>query len=168
MANPPEWIPNRESACLLNWTDHLHKEAKRLFLQDGTHASLLFCFCKEPGLISINPVPPNIQHHQLDGAIMNAVSEHNLYGVIFIGETWTYFIKDKKDHTAFQLLDGEMNIADLNNEDKKEALIVRMESSEGDCLTYLDVVSRNGSEIAFKEGKAINEAQKWFQKAPQN
>ena len=162
MNDQPKWITNAESACIRNWTDNLHTEAKRLFNQDGTHGNFLFCFNKENGLVSVNPVPLNIDHDQLNAAIMNAVIEHNLYGVVFIGESWIYFIKEK-DHTAFQLLDGEMKVSDLNDEDKREALIVRMENSDGDCLMYLDEIIRDENGITLKEGKVARDAQmKWF------
>ena len=131
MNDQPKWLANEESACIKKWADNLHTEAKRLFNQDGTHGNILFLFNKENGLVSVNPVPPNVDHDQLNDSIMNAVIEHNLYGVIFIGETWAYFIKEN-DHTAFQLLDGEMKVSELNDEDKKEALIVRMENSRSE------------------------------------
>lgn len=164
MSDQPKWITNAESECILKWTEYLHEEAKRLFIQDGTHGNLLFCFNKEHGLVSVNPIPPNIDQDQLDTAIMHAVYEHHLYGVIFIGETWMYFIKEK-DHTAFQLLDGEMKVSDLNDEDKKEALIVRMENRDEDCLIYLDEIKRDENGVILKECKAIRGSQKkWFGK----
>jgi len=160
----PQWIANAESECIRNWTENLYAEAKRLFTQDGTHASLLFLFNKESGLISINPVPANVDHDQLNVAVENAVNEHNLYGVVFIGEIWAYFMKDK-DHTAFQILDGEMKVSDLNSEDKKEALMIRMENDEGDCLVYLDEIIRDKNGVILKECKTFRNAQtKWFRK----
>jgi len=162
MSDQPKWITDEESACIQKWTEYLYTEAKRLFTQDGTHANLLFCFNKENGLVSVNPVPPNIDHEQLNAAIMNAVKEHDLYGVVVIGETWMYNIKEK-DHTAFQLLDGEMTVSDLNDEDKREALMVRMENSEGNCLVYLDEIIRDGNGVSLKEGKKNRGVQKkWF------
>lgn len=162
MSDQPKWIPNEESACMQKWTDYLHTEAKRLFAQDGTHVNLLFCFDKEKGLVSVNPVPQNIEHDHLNAAIVNAVNEHNLYGVIFIGETWMYFIKEN-DHTAFQLLDGEMKVSDLNDEDRKEALIVRMENRDEGCCVYLDEICRNENGPTLIEGKANKSAQNtWF------
>jgi hypothetical protein len=162
MSDQPIWISNEKSACIRKWTDHLHTEAKRLFTQDGTHGNMMFSFNKENGLISVNLIPPNIDHDQLNDGIMNAVNEYNLYGVVFIGETWMYFIKEK-DHTAFQLLDGEMKVSDLNDEDKKEALMIRMENSDGDCLVYLNEIIRDENGHTLKEGKIIGNAQKkWF------
>jgi len=162
MIDKPKWIANAESECIRNWTENLHTEAKRLMVQDGTHVSLLFLFNKESGIISVNPLPPNIDHEQLNVAVMNAVNEHELYGVVFIGETWAYFVKEK-DHTAFQLLDGEMKVSDLNAEDKREALMVRMENSDGDCLIYLDEMIRDKNGVTLKESLVSENSQrKWF------
>ncbi len=162
MIDKPKWMPNAESECIRNWTKNLHKEAKRLLAKDGTHANLLFLFNKESGLISVNPVPPNVDHDQLDVAVKNAVNEHNLYGVVFICETWVYYMKEK-DHTAFQLLDGEMKVSDLNSKDKREALMVRMENGDGDCLVYLDEIVRDKNGITLKDGLVAESSQKkWF------
>jgi hypothetical protein len=164
MSDQPNWIVNQEIASMQTWIDYLHTEAKRLFAQDGTHANLLFCFDKENGLVSINPIPPNIDHEQLDIAFRNAVKEHNLYGIVFIGESWLYFVKEKKDHTAFQILDGEMKVSDLNDKDKKEALMIRMENRDGDSLTYLNEIKRDENGVTLKESKAIRGSQKkWFE-----
>lgn len=160
--NQPQWITNAELTSIQEWTDHLHAEAKRLFLQDGTHGNVLFLFTKEKGIVSVNLVPPNIDHEQLNAAIINAMHEHYLYGVVLIGETWSYFIKEK-DHTAFQLLDGEMRVADLRDEDKREALMVRMENRDGGCLIYLDEIIRDKDGVSLKECKIAKEdKQKWF------
>jgi hypothetical protein len=162
MSDRPNWISAEASASILNWTNFLHIEAKRVFNQDGTHANLMFSFSEEKGIVSVNLIPPNTEHDHLNEAITNAVIEHHLYGVVLIGETWMYCIKEK-DHTAFQLLDGEMKVSDLNNEDKKEALMVRMESRDGDCLTYLDEIIRNEKGHSLKEGEmALSKQKKWF------
>lgn len=162
MIDKPTWNPNAESESIRNWTKNLHKKAKQLLNQDGTHASLLFLFNKESGLISVNQVPPNVDHDQLNLAVEHAVNEHDLYGVVFIGEIWAYFMKEK-DHTAFQLLDGEMKVSDLNSEDKREALMVRMENSDGDCLVYLDEIIRYQNGVILKDRLVTGSSQKmWF------
>lgn len=162
MIDKPKWIPNAEAECIRNWTENFHREAKRLLTQDGTHVSLLFLFNKESGLISVNPVPPNVDHSQLNVGVKNAVNEHDLYGVVFIGEAWAYFVKEN-DHTAFQLLDGEMKVSDLNSEDKREVLMVRMENADGDCLVYLDEIIRDKNGVTLKDSLVDEGAQKkWF------
>lgn len=145
-----------------NWAKNLHTEAKRLLTKDGTHASLLFLFNKESGLISVNQVPSDVDLNELNLSIQNAIIEHDLYGVVFIGETWIYYMKEK-DHTTFQLLDGEMKVSDLNSDDKKEALMIRMENADGDCIVYLDEITRDKNGVVLKDG-LINESsqKKWF------
>lgn len=162
MLDNPKWIPNAESECIRKWTENLHAEAKRQMTQDGTHANILFLFNKESGLISVNLIPPNVDHGQLNAAVENAINEHSLYGIVFIGETWAYFMKEK-DHTAFQLLDGEMKVSDLNSEDKKEALMVRMENSDGECLVYLNEIIRDNNGVTLKDDLITQSSQKkWF------
>lgn len=158
----PEWVPNKESECIHKWTEKLHSEAKRMMLQDGSHVSLLFLFNKENGLISVDPIPPNVDPADVNKAIVNAVNDHNLYGVVLIAETWAYFVKEN-DHTAFQLLDGEMRVSDLNAEDRKEALLVRMENRDGQSLIYLNQIIRDNNGVSLKDCSANKSSQtKWF------
>lgn len=162
MTDHPKWIPEAESECMRHWAEYLHREAKRLMTQDGTHACMLFLFNKENGLISVDLVPPNTDGNQINEAVAHAVYEHGLYGVILIGETWSYFMKEN-DHTAFQLLDGEMKVSDLNAEDKKEALMLRMENGDGDCLIYLNEMVRDEHGVTLKEDYVTSTAQRnWF------
>ena len=162
MDEMPEWTTHKKSACIQKWTDNLHNEAKRLIKQDGTHGNMVFCFDEKNGLIAINAVPPKTNHDQVNISIINAVKEHNLYGIIFIGETWAYFIKEK-DHTAFQILTGEMNVVDLREEDKKAMLMVRMEKRDGDCLIYVDEIIRDEKGITLKERQSTSDNRRsWF------
>lgn len=165
MKNAPMWNPAAQSASIRKWAEQLHKEAKRVFLQDKTHGHMIFLFKDKEGLISINPIPPKTDHSQLNASIRNAVKQHDLYGAVFIGEAWAYFPKEN-DHTAFQLMDGEMRVRDLRDEDKTEALIVRMENKDGDCYIYLDEILRAGETVKLGEGRTINgEERNWFVKA---
>jgi hypothetical protein len=144
------------------WTEGLHKEAKRLFAKDGTHGNMLFLFDEENDLISINPLPPKIEFNPLNTSVINAVKEHKLYGVIFIGEAWAYFPQEK-DHTAFQLLDGEMKVSDINDQDKKEVLMIRMETHDGDCFMCLNEILKDGSIVSLKHDNTIRNSQNnWF------
>lgn len=162
MIDKPKWIPKAESECIRNWTKHLHTQAKQLLIEDGTHANMLFLFNKENGLVSVDLVPPNIAHDQLNVAMENAINQHDLYGIILIGEAWVYVMKEK-DHTTVQLLDGEMRVSDLNPEDTKEALMVRMENSDGDSLLYFDEIIRDENGVSLKDGSVTESSQKrWF------
>jgi hypothetical protein len=160
----PNWNPEEPFQSMQEWALFLHAEAKRLFRQDGTHASMLFSFKELEGIVSVNAIPPNFNDYDaLNESIADAILEYDLFGVILIGETWMYFIKEK-DHTAFQLLDGEMRVSDLNAEDKKEALMVKMESQNGECITYLNQIIRDEKDgLSLKEEAMISkDPAKWF------
>ena len=162
MNTQPKWDQEEKVACMHLWADYLHTQAKKMFEQDGTHGNILFIFDEESGLISADLIPPKVEHSQVNASIKNAVQEHNLYGIILIGESWTYSIKDK-DHTARQLLNGEMSVSDLRPEDKRESLIVHMENRDGDCLVYLNEIIRNSAGATLSEGTKTNREHKsWF------
>lgn len=127
----PQWNPADKAASFLIWAEWLHEQAKEMFAKDKTHGNIVFLF-GDQGIASINPVPPNTEPDQLTAGVRQAVKENDLFGVVTIAEAWTYFPKSEKDHTSFQLLDGEMKVADLNDSDKTEALMVRMENRDGE------------------------------------
>jgi hypothetical protein len=162
MKDEPAWIPTAKSASIRKWAGQLHTEARRLFRKDQTHANILFSFHEEKGLISVNPIAPKTEARQLNAAIVNAIDEHSLYGVILVGEAWAYFPKEK-DHTAAQLLDGEMKVSELNDKDKSEALFVRMENLDGDCVVYLNEIIRDETQATLGKGKTSSgEQRNWF------
>jgi len=56
-----------------------------------------------------------------------------------------------------------MRVSDLKDGDKTEALYLRMESKDGDCVIYLDEIIRHGDKVDFGEHRDITgEAVKWF------
>ena len=81
--------------------------------------------------MSIKAVPPKTPQDQTHNAIIMAIRKDNLYGVIDVGEAWTYFPKRHKGQTAFLRLDGERRVSDLRDGDRTEALNLRMESRRG-------------------------------------
>ncbi|OGV59076.1 MAG: hypothetical protein A2283_03810 [Lentisphaerae bacterium RIFOXYA12_FULL_48_11] len=160
--NHSEWDSHNKQASIFKWADSLHKQAKEMFLKDKTHAHLVFSF-KDTGLVSINPIPPKTDNAQVHSGIMQAIKQHNLYAVICIAEAWTYFKKGKKDHTAAQILDGEIKVSELRDEDKTEVLYLRMESRDGACVVFLDEIVRDGEDVRLGEWKTLNDEElKWF------
>jgi len=156
------WNPANKTASICKWAENLHHQAKDVFLKDRTHAHLIFLF-KDTGPVGINPVPPKTDHVQIYNAIRRTIKDNDLYAVIHIGEAWTYFRKSEKDHTAFQLLDGEIKVSELKDEDKSEALYLRMESADGNCIVYIDKIIRDGENVQLGEEMIIrDEDRKWF------
>ena len=150
----PDWNPEDRPASLLAYAEWLHAEAREMFDQDGTHAHILFLF-SDDGLASMNPIPPNTDEAQITAGVRQSVAENDLYGVISIAEAWTYFPQNARDHIAVQLLHNEMNVSDLKAEHKTEALMLRMESRDGDHLTWVDEIVRNGDSAKLGAGKVL-------------
>jgi hypothetical protein len=129
-----------------------------MFRKDKTHCQILFLF-SDAGLVSVNPVPANTAAGALAAGVRQAVLENGLYGVIMIAEAWTYLPKRAKDHTAVQIMCGEMNVADLKDDDRTEALIVRLEGRDGGHLTWLDPIIRTGDDVTLGEGVVLGPEQ---------
>ena len=94
----------------------------------------------------------------MTAGVRQVVREHNVFGVITVAEAWTYFPKGDKDHTSFQLLDGEMSVKDLKARDKMEALLVRAESRVGDNAVWLDRIERKDGKAALGAGLHLAKA----------
>jgi hypothetical protein len=162
--NHPLWEPAAKSASVRKWADHLHRQSKDVFLKDKTQTHLLFSFTDDEGCISVTPVPPKTSPEHVIETIQRMIRTKHLYAVISIGEAWVYFHKGEKDHTAFQLLDGEMRVSDLRDEDKTEYLSLRMESRDGDCVVYLDKIMWENGQVELGNGRTIDgEELKWFE-----
>jgi hypothetical protein len=112
----PIWNPADKSGSLKAYAEYLHREAVRVFLKDKTHCQILFLF-SEAGLVSVNPVPANTAADALTAGVRQTVLKNGLYGVIMIAEAWTYMPKREKDHTAVQIMHGEMRVTDLKDDD---------------------------------------------------
>lgn len=150
----PYWNPADKQASLKDYAEWLHREAVRVFMQDKTHCQVLFLFTDD-GLASVNPVPANTAADALTAGVRQAVLENGLYGVIMIAEAWTYLPKRAKDHTAVQIMCGEMNVADLKDDDRTEALMLRMESRDGGHLTWIDPIISDGGKVMLCDGMVL-------------
>ncbi|NLF99547.1 MAG: hypothetical protein GX565_05280 [Lentisphaerae bacterium] len=150
----PLWNIDDKPGSLKAYAEWLHREAVRMFMQDKSHCQILFLF-SDVGLASMNPVPENTEPERLLAGVRRAVQEHNLYGVITIAEAWTYMPRRVGDHTAVQIMHGEMRVADLKDDDRTEALMLRMESRDGGHLTWLEPIIRTGDDVTLGEGVVL-------------
>ncbi len=144
MNEQPIWNATDRSASLTTFGKWLHEEAIRVFNEDKTHTHLIFLFDRENGLISLNQVPPNTSKENLLAGVKQSIEENDIYGVISVAEAWTYVPRYKGDHTVVQILHNEMGVADLNDDDRTEALLVMMESKDGDHIIWMDKIIRDG------------------------
>lgn len=149
---------NDKPGSLRAYAEWLHGEAMRVFRKDKTHCQILFLF-SDAGLVSVNPVPANTAADALTAGVRQAVLENGLYGVIMIAEAWTYLPKRAKDHTAVQIMHGEMRVEDLKDDDRTEALMLRMESRDGAHVTCVDAILRRGGDVRLGEGLVLGREQ---------
>lgn len=156
-ASQPGWNIDDKPGSLKAYAEWLHVEAVRVFRKDKTHVQILFLF-SDAGLVSVNPVPANTAADALTAGVRQAVLDNGLYGVIMIAEAWTYLPKRAKDHTAVQIMCGEMRVADLKDGDRTEALMLRKESRDGGHLTWLDPIVRDGDKVVLGEGLVLGRA----------
>ncbi|MDD4869074.1 MAG: hypothetical protein PHR77_00840 [Kiritimatiellae bacterium] len=138
----PGWNPADPAASLKTYAKWIRGMAVNTFLSDKTHAELFF-FIKATGPSSVFPVPPKTDRKEVISAIRQAILKDDIYGIIHIAEAWTYTPSGMNDHTARQILDGEMSVSALNKTDKREALLVSFESREGICEVWSASILRD-------------------------
>jgi len=158
----PVWNKFDLNGSIKAYAEYLHQESARVFLQDKTHVQVMFLF-KEEGIVSVNAVPPQVEHLQVYEAIRGSIEQYDLYGVILIGECWMYLPKNPKDHTVAQIKDGEIKVSELNNDDRKEVLHLKMEARDGVSTVYLNRILRDGGNVELGKDEIMDGvARKWF------
>ena len=56
-----------------------------------------------------------------------------------------------------------MRVSDLKDGDKTEALYLRMETRDGDCVVYLNRIMRSGDKVGLGEHRTISDEElQWF------
>ncbi|MBN1670256.1 MAG: hypothetical protein JXR37_04445 [Kiritimatiellae bacterium] len=137
----PTWNPASPAESLRAYARWARDMAVIHFLGDQTHVELFF-FLQKDGEGSLAPAPPGVPRDDLNATVRRKVKDEQIYGVIHIAEAWMYFPRGK-DHTALQIRSGEIAVADLKGDDRKEALIVTMESRDGDYSAWLAPIVRD-------------------------
>ena len=145
----PVWNADSPYDSLLEYARWLHREAVEIFLDEKRHGYVLFLFSESEGLVSFNPVPHEATEAQILAGVRKAVRDNDIYGVVAIMETWTYFPKTRRDHTVIQLLHNEMGVADLKDEDKAKCLTVRVECRSGDGVLLINRINATGEDVSL-------------------
>jgi hypothetical protein len=125
--------------------DYLHEQAKKRLLADGIHAELIFVF-KTGGDCVISVVSGD--RDAFVSKIKAMIQHGDVVGVIHIGEVWIR-LGDQEDHTTKQILDGEINVSDLQPQHRGEALMIMMQSRAGDGKTWIEPILRGKNGKAF-------------------
>jgi hypothetical protein len=144
------WNSENKAACFRQFAEELLQMAKDTTARDGTHVPLVFVVT-EKGEGSLQPIPPGIEQAQIVAALQAAVRQHPIYGIIRIHEGWAYYPQGKNDHTMRQIVEGEIAVSQLSPRDRREALVVLMESREGADVLWTTPMLREGDRVRLGE-----------------
>ena len=154
-SNPPTWNPEDNTSSLRQYAAWLNDQARASLLRDGTHADLWFLL-QENGEGQLIPTPPDMDKDDLAAALKETIEQAQVYGVIHIAEVWGYFPRDANDHTAKQIMDGEIPVSGLKDSDKTEALMVQMESRDGDGYLWISPIVRENGGTTLAEASEVS------------
>lgn len=115
--NAPQWNTNDKQGSLRQWIETLNEEARRQFLEAGTHIEIFFIFGAE-GLIKIVPVV-GMEKDDVVGELKHTLAENNGYAFIHIAEA---------------------QAQNMDSADEADMLFVHAESRDGLSVAYCSVV----------------------------
>ena len=82
--NPPDWNTDNKQASLLKWIGILNAEARRQFLEAGTHVEIFFLFNGE-GLMNIAPIA-GMEKEAIIAGLKQTLNDNDGYAYIHIVE----------------------------------------------------------------------------------
>jgi hypothetical protein len=120
---PLEWDAQDPAGSLVRWTDSLNEEARRQFLDAGTHLEIFFLFNGE-GLMEVIPIV-GMDKDEIVRELKKMLAGRDGYAFIHISE-------------------GTMRLMD--SADKADMLLVHAESRDGLSVAYMSTVAMRGEE----------------------
>lgn len=130
---PPEWNPQDRSASLKQWIEMLNTEARRQFLEAGTHIEIFFVF-GDGGLMEIIPIA-GMNKEDIVHELKKMLTERNGYAFIHISE-------------------GTMR--HMDSADQADMLLVHAESRDGLGVAYCSTVVEQGTEKMLLDAVQID------------
>lgn len=121
--NAPEWNKENKRESLKQWVEMLNAEARRQFLQDGTHLEIFFLFNNE-GLMNIAPIA-GMEKEEIVSGLKQTLAEKNGYAYIHIVEA-----------TAKA----------MDSAAEADSLLVIAESRDGFSKAWFHTVAKKGDE----------------------
>ena len=120
---PPEWNGQDREGSLTQWIEMLNEEARRQFLEAGTHVEIFFLFNDE-GLMEVIPIA-GMEKDDIVRELKKMLSERDGYAFIHISE-------------------GTMR--HMDTADKADMLLVHSESRDGLSMAYCSTVAMRDEE----------------------
>ena len=130
--NPPEWNIEDKQGSLEKWIDMLNAEARRQFLQDGTHLEIFFLF-NDKGLMDIAPIAGMEKEAILSG----------------LKQT----LAEKKGFAYIHIVEATAKAMDSAAE--ADSLLVIAESRDGFSKTWVHTVAKKGEEKLLLEAVEV-------------
>ena len=153
----PIWNKDDPAESLRIYAQWLNDLARKVFLQDKTHIEIFFLLDKM-GKGGVVPYEPGADRDTFLANLKANVQHFDIYAVLHIAESWSYFPRQPNDHTMKQLAMGEMNVSDLRSEERKECLMVRCESRPGYQNLWLNPIVRKHDGVALADAIEIADA----------
>ncbi len=121
--NPPEWNTADKQGSLEKWIEMLNAEARRQFLNDGTHLEIFFLFNDE-GLMNIAPIA-GMEKEAILAGLKQTLAEKEGYAYIHIVEA---------------------RAKALDSADEADSLLVIAETHDGFSKAWFHTVAMKGDE----------------------
>ncbi len=155
MSSPLDnWSPATRATCFRRFAQDLKEQSKGVFLRDGHHGEMFF-FVSDDGRAAVMPAPADLDRDKMVDQLRQKVRENNIYGLVHISESWSYFRQKPVDHTLKQIMEGEIKVSELRPQDRDEALVVMMETREGAHFMWLTPILRDGDVATLGETLAF-------------
>ena len=149
-SEPPEWNEANLPASFVAYASWVNETARMTFLRDKSHVELFF-LVKSDGESGLGAPPPGMDRDRIADMLRDSIHENNIYGIVHIMEAWTYFPRQPNDHTFKQVVQGEMRVADLKPEDRREAVVVHYQSRDGANFMWMSPIIRMGDRVALSD-----------------
>ena len=131
----PEWNPKDKSGSFERWIDELNTEARRQFLEAGTHIEIIFLFNDE-GLMEVVPIV-GMDKDDIVHELKAVLSKRNGYAFIHIAEA-----------TARRLdSDADSLLVLAESRDGLSTAYFNTVVEQGDKKLLLDTVQVDGSKL---------------------
>jgi hypothetical protein len=132
---PLEWDAQDPSGSLERWADRLNEEARRQFLEAGTHIEIFFVF-NETGLMEVVPIM-GVEKDDIVRELKSMLDERDGYAFIHISEGTARHM----DHAPLC-----EQVGALQDSGEVDMLLVHAESREGLSVVYCNTVALRGDE----------------------
>ncbi len=129
----PEWNGQDREGSLRQWIEILNEEARRQFLEAGTHVEIFFLF-NEDGLMEVIPIA-GMEKDDIVRALKKMLAERDGYAFIHISE-------------------GTMR--HMDTADKADMLLVHAENRDGLSIAWCSTVVQRSEEKLLLDAVKID------------